>query len=177
MFDSQNPINPPYKWWLNAWLTSPINPRPPRRRWALHWAPAHLGIPVTQVFVRIGGANHGNPWAFSTENDGFTSQNDAWPVRLAYRNPRFDPTYVGLLDLTHPQRHPNPARWWGSPASLASPRKGPPHVAISGKTGKLLDIKNQGKTYWCVLRRVAGWVGLPGVAGMMKLIVSQWIIP
>ena len=29
----------------------------------------------------------------------------------------------------------------------------------------------------CVLRRVAGWVGLPGVAGMMTLILSQWIIP
>ena len=28
---------------------------------------------------------------------------------------------------------------------------------------------------WCVLRRVAGW--LLGVAGIMKLIVSQWIIP
>ena len=26
-------------------------------------------------------------------------------------------------------------------------------------------------------RRVAGWVGLLGVAGIMKLIVSQWIIP
>ena len=28
----------------------------------------------------------------------------------------------------------------------------------------------------CVLRRVAGWVGI-GVAGMIKMIVSQWIIP
>ena len=33
--------------------------------------------------------------------------------------------------------------------------------------------------FWCVRakRRVAGWVGLLGVAGIMKLIVSQWIIP
>ena len=34
------------------------------------------------------------------------------------------------------------------------------------------------KSYWCVRakRRVAGWVG-NGVAGMIKMIVSQWIIP
>ena len=75
MFDSQNPINPPYKWWLNAWLTSPI----------------YQGL--------LAGAEHcierqhiwGYLWRsvttelhgfFPTENDGFTRQNDGWTVRL-----------------------------------------------------------------------------------------------
>ena len=94
--------------------------------------------------------------------------------------------------VSQPTVWPN-VRWvagFDPPATAPEPRKVVRFACFAGiskkrstarrhlrKTGKLLDIKNQGKTYWCVLRRVAGWVGLPGVAGMMKLIVSQWIIP
>ena len=44
-----------------------------------------------------------------------------------------------------------------------------------GDTNKKTSCKNK-KPYWCVLRRVAGWVA-GGFHWMMKLIVSQWIIP
>jgi len=70
-----------------------------------------------------------------------------------------------------PQRScsPVPPARGGSPTARPSREAGAKIHSASLEVNLLLN-------YWCVLRRVAGWVEM-GVAGIMKLLVMTGIIP